>query len=142
MENMKSGIDVTPIYFKAKLRVSMKPTAFNADERPYSNDMRQNYLYKLKWFINGIMNLHPAKQLSIIYIHVWVLPSIGRDTYNNNSENINMIDLREDSSAKHRAVIKLITPPIMNEITTDGPAIMINCPIKRKKLDPILAPNP
>lgn len=43
-ENMKSGIDIYPICLRAKLIVSMKPTAFKAEDSPYSNDISTNYL--------------------------------------------------------------------------------------------------
>jgi hypothetical protein len=46
------------------------------------------------------------------------------------------------NSAKHTAVIILITPPIKNEMQIEGPAMTSNYPIKRKKLLPILAPSP
>lgn len=52
------------------------------------------------------------------------------------------ICLRDANSAKQKAVIKLMTPPIINEINTEGPAATINGPMKRKKLEPMLAPKP
>ena len=53
-----------------------------------------------------------------------------------------MVGILLDNSAKHRAVIMLITPPTKKEIHIEGPAISSSSPIKRKKFDPIFAPSP
>jgi len=53
-----------------------------------------------------------------------------------------LVGILLESSAKHRAVIMLIPPPIKNEKKMEGPATKINCPMKRKKFEPMLAPKP
>ena len=52
------------------------------------------------------------------------------------------VGMRLESSAKQLAVIRVISPPIRNEINTDGPAIGKSIPIIKKKFAPMLAPRP
>jgi hypothetical protein len=50
--------------------------------------------------------------------------------------------MRLESSAKQLAVIRVIIPPIRNDIKTDGPAMGRSIPIIKKKFAPMLAPRP